>query len=99
MNPIILAAIIGSSSAPVSQQHPYDSAWSAYDSNHGSARLVALEARHRIPTSHSRKEFAEAGGLITYGASVDDVFQQAGIYVGRLLKGEKPADLPVLQPT
>src|SRR5271156_841784 len=44
MNPIILAAIIGSSSAPVSQQHPYDSAWSAYDSNHGSARLDAFGA-------------------------------------------------------
>jgi putative ABC transport system substrate-binding protein len=63
------------------------------------SRLVALTTQHAIPTSYSFRSFAVAGGLMTYGANLADQHRQAGVYAGRILKGTKPADLPVLQPS
>jgi ABC-type uncharacterized transport system substrate-binding protein len=65
--------------------------------NTRSEQLAALTLRHAVPAIYPQPEFALAGGLISYGASRSDAWRQAGIYVGRVLKGEKPAELPVVQ--
>jgi putative ABC transport system substrate-binding protein len=63
------------------------------------AQILTLATRHGLPTIYSWRADAVAGGLMSYGVVITDQFRQMGIYAGRLLKGEKPADLPVIRPT
>ena len=62
-------------------------------------KLVALAARHAVPAIYEWREFAQAGGLISYGPSLSGTYRQVGVYVGRVLAGAKPADLPIQRPT
>jgi putative ABC transport system substrate-binding protein len=94
-------------------EHDLDDAFASFAQQHAGVLLVVgdpfllraidkiatLAARHAIPAIQATRAFAEAGGLMAYGASLTDAHRQAGIYAGRILKGEKPGDLPVLQPS
>jgi putative tryptophan/tyrosine transport system substrate-binding protein len=67
--------------------------------NGWAAQLAALTVHHAVPAIFQRRAFAAAGGLMSYGGNTEESYRQAGVYTGRILKGAKPADLPVQQPT
>ena len=81
-------------------QHNVDALFVAADPFFDDRRkqIVSLAARHRIPACYTRRDFVVDGGLLSYGPDVPDAFRQAGVYTGRILRGEKPADLPVMEP-
>jgi putative ABC transport system substrate-binding protein len=86
--------------ASLSEQHP-DGVLVGSDPVFVARRdeIIPLAARLRVPVIYPFREFAESGGLISYGANLANTYQQAGVYTGRILKGAKPAELPVMQPT
>jgi len=67
--------------------------------NNRRVELIVLAARHQMPTIYEFREFVDAGGLMSYGTSLTDGYRQIGVYAGRILRGAKAADLPVVQPT
>jgi putative ABC transport system substrate-binding protein len=83
------------------QQQKIDALVISQDPFYGARRdqLVALAARYSVPVIYFQREFVTAGGLLGYGPSFPDGYRQGGVYVGRILKGEKPANLPIIQPT
>jgi putative ABC transport system substrate-binding protein len=62
-------------------------------------QIAVLAARHAVPTIYSSRDMTVAGGLMSYGASISDLHRQVGVYTGKILQGNKPADMPILQPT
>jgi ABC-type uncharacterized transport system substrate-binding protein len=80
-------------------ERDFENAFATLNEKRARALVVALAARHAIPAIYGRREYVAAGGLMSYGASTIDQYRQSGIYVSRILKGDKPADLPFLQPT
>jgi putative tryptophan/tyrosine transport system substrate-binding protein len=70
-----------------------------FNDGRGQEQVVALAGQHRLPSMMGNATFTARGGLISYGADTSELNRQAGVYVARILRGEKPADLPVVQPT